>query len=320
MNQLTSSRLNILKNCQAMQWLPWVEESSKGGQRGTRIHEGIVKRIAYEPTMLDYEEEQCVTSAVAWLRDQDFDQVSTECAYSLLPDGTVRRILNTEHRDYGLLTPGEVPGTLDVVARKGSKHFVIDWKSGQEAEAPDSNWQMLFGGAAVSRMYDLTEVELVLAYVRPDHVYAVRETVSVLALHAFRSALSRALLAKDGPTTGSHCHYCPAVTACPAQAKAITTLAPGPKWTVEYVSELNDSMMVEHLPGLKAAIERVEDALKERAKSSGGIMMSDGKVWKQKVRVMPRFSRATAESFLTPEQAAQCVEKREELYFTKVRP
>ena len=314
-NQITSSRLNILKNCQAMRVLPWYEDVGKDAQRGTRIHEGIVKRLNGEPSMLEQEEEQCVSSAIAWLNQQGYENVQTEVAYSLSPDGTTRRILTTKHRDYGPLLPGEVPGTLDVVA---DHRAVIDWKSGQETEEPHLNWQMLFGGAALAKVYSLDEVELILAYVRSDHVWAVRAKVPRLTLDAFRAQLHHLMTQEGIPMPGQHCRYCPAAAACPAQRKALATFGGSAQWTTEYVSELNDSLMVEQLPGLKAAVEAVEKSLKLRA-GTEGIHLSDGSIWKQKVRVMPRFNRAKAEGFLTPEQAAECVEKREELYFTKVK-
>src|SRR6185436_18812152 len=240
MNTVTSSRLNILKHCQAMRVLPSYEDSGKDAQRGTRIHEGIVKRLRDEPTMLDFEEEQCVSSAVAWLHAQGYDNVQTEVAYSLSPEGTTRRILNTEHRDYGALVLGEVPGTLDVVA---DHRVVIDWKTGQETEDPATNWQLLFGGAALANVYSLDEVELIIAYVRPDHVYAVRAKVPRLTLDSFRAQMHQLMKQEGIPMPGQHCRYCPAAAACPAQRTALATFGGSAKWTTEYLSELNDSLM-----------------------------------------------------------------------------
>jgi hypothetical protein len=319
MNTVTFSRLNILKNCTAMRTLPWVEATGEAAGRGTRIHEGIVKRMAGEPTMLEHGEEQCVSSAVAWLQEQGYDNIQHEVAYSLSPDGTVRRLLNTEHRDYGPLLEGEVPGTLDIVASKGGAYTVIDWKTGNEVEEPAVNWQLLAGASAVARIFSLSEVEVVVAYVRSDHVYAARDTVSQLTLDNFRLRLRERMSMSGLPAPGQHCRYCPAAAACPAQTSTLALLAAGPKWTTEYLGELNDSLMVEGLAGLKAAIETVESALKARARESGGIHLSDGKVWREKTRVMPRFNRAKAEEMLGPERAAECLEKREELYFAKVK-
>lgn len=311
MNTITASRLNILKNCVAMRTLPWLESESDAGNRGTRVHEGIVKRIQGEPTMLDFAEEQQVSSAVAWLHAQGYQNIQHEVAYSLSPEGTVRRILTAGHRDYGPLLEGEVPGTLDVVA---DQKVVIDWKTGNEVDTPAHNWQMLFGGAALARLYNLDEVELIVAYVRSDHVWADRAKVSRLTLDAFWEQLKLKMRETGDPSPGAHCRYCPAAHGCPSQKATLATVAPGPQWTTECLSELNDSMMVERLPGLKAAIEKIEDALKARAP----IYLSNGKVWKQAVRTMSRFNRQKAEELLG-ERAAECIEKKEELYFRQVK-
>lgn len=334
MNIITSSRLNILRACKAITLLPWVEGTSgRDAQRGTRVHEGIVKRVNKEPTMLDFDEERMVSAAVTWLLARNYKEIRQEVAYSLSLDGTVRRILNTEHRDYGPLTTGEVPGTLDVVAvEQDGLHEVIDWKTGNEVEEPGTNWQLLFGGSCLARLYSLDEVKLTIAYVRGDHVYSVSEKVTGLTLDRFRAQL-RDRLDVGGlkanqllPEPGQHCRYCPAAVACPKQQQAITAVdpealaeAPGFAWTTELLSPENDALMVERLPGLKGAIDAIEKALKERAIAQGGIHLSNGKVWKQKIRVMPRFLRARAEELLGPERAATCIEKKEELYFAQVK-
>jgi hypothetical protein len=319
MNTVTSSRLNILKNCNAMLVLPWTEGSSgRDAQRGTRVHEGIVKRVNKEPTMLDFDEERMVSAAVTWLLARNYKEIRQEVAYSLSLDGTVRRILNTEHRDYGPLTTGEVPGTLDVVTvDQDGLHEVIDWKTGNEVEEPGTNWQLLFGASCLARLYSLDEVKVTIAYVRGDHVYAVSEKVGRLTLDKFRASLNARMdvtgapLGAMAPQPGQHCRYCPAAPRCPKQQQAILAVDPGAAelgasptfaWTTELLSPENDALMV------------------ERAIKQGGIPLANGKVWKQKIRVMPRFLRARAEEMLGPERAAECIEKKEELYFTQVKP
>jgi hypothetical protein len=183
-------------------------------------------------------------------------------------------------------------------------------------------------GKSRARLLGVDEIEVGIAYVRDDHVWYVSEKVSSLTLDRFRVALQQAMgkhTTRLNPTPGVHCRYCPAAVGCPAQQQAIKAVEPAYMeddafaWTTKCLSVDNDAKMVERLPGLKAAIEAVEKALKERAIAAGGIRLGNGKTWKQKVRVMPRFLRAKAEELLGPERAAECVERREELYFTQVK-
>ena len=304
----------------------WTEgESGRDAQRGTRIHEGIVKRVRREPTMLDFDEERSVTAAVNWLFSREFKEVRHEVAYSLSRDGTVRRILNTEHRDYGPLTSGEVPGTLDLVCIDDTGlHYVIDWKTGNEVDEPGANWQLLFGACCLARIYDLDEVEVGIAYVRGDHVWYTSEKIGRLTLDRFEKQLRFAMdNASEQYNSGSHCRYCPAAVGCPKQQKSIVALdseaieSDDFVWTTEFISVANDGKMVERLAGVKHALEEVEKKLKERARASGGIRLSNGKIWKESVRMMPRFQKSKLEALLTPEQIASCIEKREELYFVQ---
>jgi hypothetical protein len=336
-NIITGSRLNILNNCPGMLTQPWVSgESGRDAQRGTRIHEGIVSRYRGEPTMLEFDEERNVASAVTWLRQQPFSQIQFEVAYSMSRDGTVRRILTAEHRDYGELTEGEVPGTLDVVAvREGGRHVIIDWKTGNEVESPAENWQLLLGGLCRSRFYDLDEVELGIAYTRGDYVWYDSAVVPRLTLDLFERQLRERM---DGDNSGDlragkHCKYCPAAMGCPKQQQALAK-APLPTelaesddfvWTTEapgttlpdgrVVPANNDVQMLLRLPAVGKALEAAEKAIKARAGAAGGIDLGNGKVYRQGTRQMPRFVRSKAEELLGPERYAECVTKREELYF-----
>ena len=109
---------------------------------------------------------------------------------------------------------------------------------------------------------------------------------------------------------GEHCRYCPALGACPETGRAVQAatvswsgerkveLPARAVFTTEFVSKENDARLVEEISAIKKMLESVEDALKERAKLAGGVVLPSGKIWKPVLCRRTALDREKVEEYL----------------------
>lgn len=144
-------------------------------------------------------------------------------------------------RDYSAVAEGDIPMTLDLVGVDLVNHrgAVKDYKSGHGPVAPARrNWQTLGGALALSRVYDLDEVEAEILFTRPGE--GIRRSKAVhSAADLMRAATHLRLVGERAdadretyaagrhvePTEGPWCKYCPSSWACPAKTGAIRAAA-----------------------------------------------------------------------------------------------
>lgn len=233
----TGSGIERAMNCAAASVLPRVwSESSVYAQRGTAIHAHL-ERLAHgmpaaESLALVDVEHRDAAATVDTASLADDLTLSPEVALAYRPaDDTARLIGQGLARDYSTVGIDEIPLTIDLAGRRQDHGVVRDYKTGhRNVTRAGTNWQMIGAALAVSRTFDLDEMEAEVIYVRPGRdVY--RDTARLTGLElAGAAAELRALMPRverdrarlaNGehvePTEGSWCQYCPSRFACPAK-------------------------------------------------------------------------------------------------------
>ena len=276
----TGSGIERAVNCDASSVLDRVwSESSVYAQRGTAIHshlERLAGGMSVEASLALVDEEHrqaAATVDVAALADDL--TLSAEVALAYRPaDDTARLIGQGLARDYSTVGPDEIPLTIDLAGRRQDHGVVRDYKTGhRNVTRAGVNWQMIGAALAVSRTWDLDEMEAEVIYVRPGRdVY--RDTARLDGMDlAGAAAELRALVPRvernrarhaNGehvePTEGDWCRYCPSRWACPAKVgtlKLALDLAGGVK-----VVPAGDLVRArELLRGARRELERLEKQL-----------------------------------------------------------
>lgn len=233
----TGSGIERHMNCAASAVLDRVwSESSTHAARGTAIHDhlyrmaqGMLEDESLALVDLDHRDaaKTCDVTALA-----DDLTLSPEVALAYRPaDDTARLIGQGLARDYSTVGLDEIPLTIDLAGRRQDHAVVRDYKTGhRNVTRAGVNWQLIGAALAVSRTFDLDEVEAEIIYVRPGRdVYrdTARLTGLELAGYAAELRASMARVERDRarhaagehvePTEGSWCQYCPSKWACPAK-------------------------------------------------------------------------------------------------------
>lgn len=137
----------------------------------------------------------------------------------------------------------EIAGTIDLqIVVDGVRATVVDYKRWEDVGAPDENEQTMFYGLATARLFGLSEVTLVVAYVRQDEhgdIVLARPLVTRVAdeidLDAFVERLRwiagrvREQMGRTRPDVreSKHCRWCNATADCPAKTALIRRLVSG---------------------------------------------------------------------------------------------
>jgi hypothetical protein len=233
----TGSGIERHMNCHAAAVLPraW-SESSPYAARGTAIHDHLYRVAQGEPeeeslTKVDPEHRDAAASVDLANLEEDL-KLSPEVALAYCPaDDTARPIGQGLARDYSSVRPDEIPLTIDLAGRIGDHGVVRDYKTGnRNVTRAGINWQLIGAALAVSRAFDLDEVEAEIIYVRPRQpVFRDTGYLTGLELAGYaadlRASMDRVKRDRERykagehiePTEGSWCQYCPSKWACPAK-------------------------------------------------------------------------------------------------------
>ncbi len=308
MKNVSGSRLPILKECGwwARDDVSYAEPvSGAAASRGTAIHQAIEQNSLEGVEFDDLTSVERGRAYVREMRAAGWD-VELEVAFALdVASGRCRRLPKGEHRDYSDAAANEIPFTVDYIASMFNLAEVGDWKTGYGAHVTPTreNWQL---GAAVLAMGQ--EPEMVRArihYLDTGYVDAYDFNVDErdALFMRIRSAVAR--IPGSSPQPGDHCRYCPGRMGCPAVQGAIVAIAPElqvkVKWSLVQESVENDAMMAMHLPALKAAVEAIEKALKERSKA--GLALPNGKVWRPVLQSRTGLDTERVKALLGPRVA-----------------
>lgn len=271
---ITGSGIERAVNCRFSSAGPRVwYESTSAATLGTAIHaylEALANGATPEDAELAVAEEHRAACAELDVGSLSHDlRLSAEVTLVYSPATDTARVLGQAlARDYSAVAPDEIPMTLDLVGVDLANHrgAVKDYKSGRGHVTPARhNWQTLGGAVALSRAYDLDEVDAEILFTRPGepirrsrHTHTTADLMAAarhLRIVGERAAADRATFAAGRhvePTEGSWCRYCPCAWACPAktglvrQALAGELTAPTPADAVRL------------LPRLKAASKALE--------------------------------------------------------------
>lgn len=233
----TGSGIERHMNCDASAVLPraW-EASSVYANRGTAIHDHLYRMAQGMPeaeslALVDIDHREAAAACDTTVLADDL-ALSPEVALAYRPaDDTARLIGQGLARDYSTVGLDEVPLTIDLAGRRQDHGAVKDYKTGhRNVTRAGLNWQLIGAALAVSRAFDLDEVEAEIIYVRPRRdVYrdTARLTGLELAGYAAELRASMTRVERDRaryaagehiePTEGSWCQYCPSKWACPAK-------------------------------------------------------------------------------------------------------
>ncbi len=187
------------------------------------------------------------------------------------------------------------------------------------------NLQLRFAGLCHALVHGVAEVDLEIARIRTDGVHVERGKMTAFELSLTQSLVHEIVerIAGSEPVLGDHCTYCPALGACPATRQGIELVAPqslnAVRWTTDFLSLQNDSAMVEQLPAVKKALEAIETALKGRYAGGPGLLLPNGKVWKEILSKRDGFDAKKAAELLG-DRAAECAKTSEYTQFRQVKP
>jgi hypothetical protein len=147
--------------------------------------------------------------------------LTSECAFAYDVASDTARELGHVQRKYAGLTPYEIPGTLDLLAR-GDRMLVVDYKGHEKVDDAATNTQLATYALMVARTYGVFEVDVAIYYRSTGWLDTA--TLGPLELDAHAARLRQLQIdvaraaADPKPVIGRQCRYCNAFNACPAQA------------------------------------------------------------------------------------------------------
>ena len=219
-------------------------------------------------------------------------EILAESAFALSEDGLEARILpkTEEHRDYSQAPaePGWTCGTADAVVvgkTYGSDRetaVVTDWKTGVLQGNPEKSLQLRFLALAVARVYGLSRVIAQFAYLGPGgQIHTSEFEFGPEDLEKISAEMRELVSATRNPqapfVTGGHCRYCPAFSACPAQAGAAQAILEGATSEIEELDPETAALVWDRLQAVEAATKKVRKALQDYLANRGeGIPLPAG--------------------------------------------
>lgn len=318
---LTGSRLPIAQHC------GWAFRSdvsyperprTQAADTGHEVHEALAAFINRDgPTELTPVSHALAVVAMKWWPAVARREFEAEIAYAYNLDTRKARVLGRnigrEYEKHGA-GPRDICCSTDYSgqARLGVG-LVGDWKTGFAAHVDPvmENLQLKFGGMCHAMAHGEDTVELEIARISLEGIRAESGLMGPFELSLMQSLVHQVVdsLAGSEAVPGEHCSWCPALGACPATKAALSMVGPrtAAQWTTEFLSLANDAAMVEALPALEKAVDAVKDALKARYAGGPGLLLPDGKVWKEIViKGRESFNQKKAAELLG-ERAAECI-------------
>lgn len=233
MRQLSASSVHAAFRCgYAFRPDVWTapDVSGEAAEFGTRVHElvedvlrsvGPFEKFAYEPGDSDSDEARHATQAVCWVRDHSPGMPSYlekgviyDCANDTATWGPRRG-----EPGYGGPSTYRISGTIDMAWVFGGMLWVVDLKTGKKENAHPE--QLYFQALALSRILGIETVHVGFLFSRKTKVIPPQwETLTDFRLDCIAADLRDLMrsLPTAEPQRHGECHYCPAVTRCPAFA------------------------------------------------------------------------------------------------------
>lgn len=332
MTELTGSRLPIAQRC------GWAFRSdvsyperprTKAADTGVEVHAAMERLINGDALTTDFKDPlaaQLFQVAVDWWteRRRGLQGAMSEVAYAYNLDTREARALGVNiDRTYAAhgAGPRDICCSVDYAALPG---IVGDFKTGWAAhvEPVMENLQLRFAGLCHARTRKVDSVEIEIARIRLDGVQVERGSMTTFDLSLTESLVHEIVsgIATAQPLLGEHCSFCPALGACPATRAGLDLVGPPTpaKWTTEFLSLANDAAMVEALPALKKAVDAIDESLKARYRGGPGLLLPNGKTWKETVSKREGLDSKKAAELLG-DRAAECMKVTEYTAFRQVK-
>jgi len=284
MKRTTGSQMSRVIECPGSQGLPHVK--SVGGEAqelGNAIH-AYLEQVAnsMDPTKaVEYIDgaygkeaaEACLAIDLEMLSDVLDGASEVSFAYSTAGGG--RLLGNSLDRDYSGAKPGEITMTLDIVIVKHDRVIIWDFKTGRTELGPaKKSDQLLTGAVAVASTYGKERADVGYIYVRDGSIWRDCAELDVFDLEAYASKIARmekklsiveATVEKGiapDVTSGRHCKFCPAFSACPAQKSLAIELATG-----NDAAPFNQSLTRTHMADAWEKVKMIQSMLNQVKKA-----------------------------------------------------
>lgn len=265
----TGSSLERAAQCPGSFHLPQVGRTTEAALKGTENHSAAEKAVDQgtwdnlPPIARALMEGHVLLGHVA----------RSEVTYAIDPKlGTVRELGAKLNRNYGDKREGEIVLTLDLVCGP----LVLDWKSRTRVTKAKENWQIRAGIYAVAVLGGFSEMKGGLVYLSDG--WADMASFDSFDLDAIADELKALLLDLEKGEgklhEGDWCLYCPAFTSCPAKTSLVKALGNG---EIPEIVDGDFASAWHKVKRAKEALERVEDAIKDRVKNQGDLVISDKK-------------------------------------------
>ncbi len=300
----TASALERVGECAPSHVLPGAHTTSSYAKRGTEIA-GFIRRVIGGATRADAASlvadpdwrTTCLNLNITRLVG-DLSNVRGEMAYALdVETDAVRELGSNLGRNYPTLSATEIGGTDDIEGERiDGVPVVIDVKTGQPVTSCRDNPQIKFFARVLQLRTGAPEVEGRIAYVSDDgHVELDTWMFSAYDLDSFgddlafivrRVASERARLAAGETLTvssGSHCRYCPSMSACPrytALARTMVADVADITGRLGVMTPEAQGVAYERAKEIEKFLEVVLDGLKALARQAP-IPLRSGKVYKE---------------------------------------
>lgn len=214
---ISSSKLELVAACEGSITLPWRDSPNAYSDAGNQRHAEDEEAINSGAGIEEYQERW---PGLTWRAEVAY-------VYDISSD-TSRYVGCGVGRDYGTLSPFEVPGTIDAEGRGPGQLVIVDRKGFERQESAERHRQVRFLALAAARHQP---AERITVAIRPelgamdvaevDPVFDLRQvahSVRKLVLDSAR-VRSEAHQGTREPqfTVGRHCRWCPAFNDCPKQ-------------------------------------------------------------------------------------------------------
>jgi hypothetical protein len=245
----TGSQISRVIRCPGSQGLPHVKSIGGEAQElGNAVHaylclisDGVKPAKAVECIEELYSKEAadtCREIDLDLLKDVLAGTAEVSLAYSTSGGG---RVLGANlDRDYSGVRPGEIAMTIDVLIVGDDYVIVLDFKTGRTDLGPakDSD-QLLSAAVFAASAYNKARAYGGYIYLRDGNQWRDMAEWDVFDLEAYASKITKmegelsvvesAVEQGIAPdvTSGRHCKFCPAFSACPAQKSLAIELATG---------------------------------------------------------------------------------------------
>lgn len=215
---ISSSKLDLVSECEGSLTLPWRDEPTVYSEAGTERHAGDELAINAGDVPEEYESRW---PGLTWRAESAY-------VYDISSDTSTHRGYGIGRR-YGDVGPFEVPGTIDAEGRGPGVLVVVDRKGFEEQSPAAVHRQVRFLALAASRHQPAGRIVVAIRpEVGPMDVAELDPgfDLDVIAHDIKQLVIQSARVRSDARSgkpvefrTGRHCRWCPAFAACPKQAE-----------------------------------------------------------------------------------------------------